>query len=105
MEAILLSTVYAGFPASLNGTFAAKEVFERRGVLPDHRSMIAHDERHERGLRALKEVSGGSGPKSYRALNRSLRTWAGSLLTFRTGTRSPDWALITVPKSWPPLRC
>jgi 4-carboxymuconolactone decarboxylase len=30
-EAILLSTVYAGFPAALKGVFAAKEVFEQRG--------------------------------------------------------------------------
>src|ERR687888_1105154 len=31
VEVILLNTVYAGFPAALNGISAAKEVFERRG--------------------------------------------------------------------------
>lgn len=34
VEAMLLSAVYAGFPAALNGVFAAKEVFEQRGLMP-----------------------------------------------------------------------
>lgn len=32
-EVILQMSVYAGFPASLNGMFVAKEVFQSRGVL------------------------------------------------------------------------
>jgi 4-carboxymuconolactone decarboxylase len=69
IEAILLSTVYAGFPAALNGTLAAKEVFEQRGVLSDSRSVTASDnDRYERGLRALQEVSGGSGAEVVRSL-------------------------------------
>ena len=70
IEAILLSTVYAGFPAALNGTLAAKEVFEQRGVLSDSRSVTASDnDRYERGLRALQEVSGGSGAEVVRSLD------------------------------------
>ncbi|BCY06997.1 carboxymuconolactone decarboxylase family protein [Actinoplanes sp. L3-i22] len=34
VEAMLHTTVYAGFPRALNATFAAKEVFESRGVRP-----------------------------------------------------------------------
>lgn len=32
VETIMLMGVYAGFPAALNGLFAAKEVFAERGV-------------------------------------------------------------------------
>lgn len=34
VEAMLHATVYAGFPRALNATFAAKEVFESRGIRP-----------------------------------------------------------------------
>jgi 4-carboxymuconolactone decarboxylase len=34
VEVILQMAVYAGFPAALNGMFAAKEVFAERGLLP-----------------------------------------------------------------------
>jgi 4-carboxymuconolactone decarboxylase len=34
VEAILHAAVYAGFPRALNATFAAKEVFDSRGIRP-----------------------------------------------------------------------
>lgn len=34
IEVIMQMAVYAGFPAALNGMFAAKEVFAERGLLP-----------------------------------------------------------------------
>jgi len=34
IEALLHSAVYCGFPRALNATFAAKKVFEERGLLP-----------------------------------------------------------------------
>src|SRR5690606_19569500 len=34
LEVILQMAVYAGFPASLNGVVAAREVFARRGIKP-----------------------------------------------------------------------
>jgi 4-carboxymuconolactone decarboxylase len=34
VEVIMQMAVYAGFPAALNGLFAAREVFARRGCLP-----------------------------------------------------------------------
>ncbi len=33
IEVIMQMTVYAGFPAALNGMFAAKEVFTERGLI------------------------------------------------------------------------
>lgn len=33
-EALLRFLAYCGFPRALNATFAAKRVFERRGLLP-----------------------------------------------------------------------
>jgi 4-carboxymuconolactone decarboxylase len=34
VEALLHSSAYCGFPRALNATYAAKRVFERRGLLP-----------------------------------------------------------------------
>lgn len=34
VEALLHATAYCGFPRALNATFAAKRVFEERGLLP-----------------------------------------------------------------------
>lgn len=34
IEVLMLMSVYAGFPAALNGLFAAREVFAERGVGP-----------------------------------------------------------------------
>ncbi|MFC8722453.1 carboxymuconolactone decarboxylase family protein [Kitasatospora sp. NPDC057198] len=34
VEALLQSAVYCGFPRALNATFAAKQVFAERGLLP-----------------------------------------------------------------------
>lgn len=33
VEAIMQMTIYAGFPAALNGLFAAKEVFKEKGLI------------------------------------------------------------------------
>ncbi len=33
VEVIMQMSIYAGFPAALNGLFAAKEVFEQKGLL------------------------------------------------------------------------
>ena len=33
VEAIMQMAIYAGFPAALNGLFAAKEVLEERGLI------------------------------------------------------------------------
>ena len=33
VEVIMQMAIYAGFPAALNGLFAAKEIFEKRGLI------------------------------------------------------------------------
>ncbi|MBV9229903.1 MAG: carboxymuconolactone decarboxylase family protein [Chloroflexi bacterium] len=65
VEVLILVTVYAGFPAALNGISAAREVFEQRGDVLDGNetpleSATAPD-RYEQGVRTLQRVSGGSG--------------------------------------------
>lgn len=65
VEVLILVTVYAGFPAALNGVSAAREVFEQRGdVLEPQEAPLESTvtpDRYERGLRALQRVSGESG--------------------------------------------
>jgi 4-carboxymuconolactone decarboxylase len=71
VEAIFLTTVYAGFPAALNGASAAKEVFEQRGLMPIMSATGGGaDQRYARGLRALEQVSGGSGADVIKSLEQ-----------------------------------
>jgi 4-carboxymuconolactone decarboxylase len=71
VEAILLNAVYAGFPSALNGISAAKEVFERRAVKPAASELERKEgARYDRGLRALNEVSGGSGADVVKSLEQ-----------------------------------
>ncbi|MDP9799549.1 alkylhydroperoxidase/carboxymuconolactone decarboxylase family protein YurZ [Catenuloplanes nepalensis] len=44
IEAMLHAAVYAGFPRALNATFAAKEVFDSRGIRPSSGSSTAERE-------------------------------------------------------------
>ncbi|HZX28814.1 MAG TPA: carboxymuconolactone decarboxylase family protein [Telluria sp.] len=78
MEALYLCAGYAGFPAALNAVFAAKEVFQARGLAwvpePDGRD----EDRYERGLAALEQVSAGAGA----AVIRSLQDIAPDLARF-----------------------
>jgi 4-carboxymuconolactone decarboxylase len=65
VEVLILVTVYAGFPAALNGISAAREVFEQRGDMPSGSeaplgSGTAYD-RYEQGVQTLQRVSSGSG--------------------------------------------
>lgn len=65
VEVLILVTVYAGFPAALNGISAAREVFEQRGDVPDAHELplegVASPDRYEQGVQTLQRVSGGSG--------------------------------------------
>ncbi len=66
VEAILLCAVYAGFPAALNGMFAAKEVLQASGGLapavPSADAPQTGDaSRYARGLRTLQQVSSNAG--------------------------------------------
>jgi 4-carboxymuconolactone decarboxylase len=71
IEVIILATVYAGFPAALNGITAAREVFEHRGG-PESAAPTSGepgDERYRRGLRAIERVSGDAGLTVVEGLN------------------------------------
>lgn len=73
VEVMILATVYAGFPAALNGVAALREVLKRRAGSADVASGLlaavsggpanatSEGERRARGERALAEVSGGAG--------------------------------------------
>ncbi|MDO8778591.1 MAG: carboxymuconolactone decarboxylase family protein [Burkholderiaceae bacterium] len=78
IEAILLSAVYAGFPATLNGVFAAKEVFQARGLAFAPTPSPVGDDRYARGMRALEQVSAGAGA----AVIQSLQDIAPDLARF-----------------------
>jgi 4-carboxymuconolactone decarboxylase len=70
IEVILLNTVFAGFPAALNGVSAAREIFERQRVVPVIAALNDSRERYQRGLSTLKEVSGGVGAQVVENLAR-----------------------------------
>jgi len=82
LEAVMLSTVYAGFPAALNGIGAAREVFGSRNLMPVRAAESDPPEvsgdRYARGLRAVERISGGSG----RAVIESLADIAPDLARF-----------------------
>jgi 4-carboxymuconolactone decarboxylase len=65
VEVLILVTVYAGFPAALNGIAAAREVFEQCGDRPlsNEASLenLTVPDRYEQGMQTLRRVSGGSG--------------------------------------------
>jgi 4-carboxymuconolactone decarboxylase len=82
LEALMLSTVYAGFPAALNGVTAAREVFQQRNIMPISAAgadrLATSGDRYARGLKAVERVSAGSG----RAVIKSLEDIAPDLARF-----------------------
>ncbi len=65
IEVTILTAVYAGFPAALNGVAAARDVFRQRGETPPRVAVAPADAtldgRRLRGVRTLERVSRGSG--------------------------------------------
>ncbi len=65
VEILILVTVYAGFPAALNGISAAREVFEQRGDMPLNNKAALEStdasDRYTQGMQTLQRVSGSSG--------------------------------------------
>ncbi len=91
VEAILLSAVYAGFPAALNGVFIARDVFHDRGIVVEaapghhHTEDSASNDRYARGLRALQEVSGASGSTVIQSLRDIAPDLARYIIEFSYG--------------------
>lgn len=67
VELMIHLVVYAGFPAGLNGVFAAQEVFQERGVTPaaapTAATGTAPDARFRSGWDALMRIDGHAGEK------------------------------------------
>ncbi len=65
VELMMHLVVYAGFPAGLNGVFAAKEAFEERGLnfAPPESTSLPHETRFRTGLDALSRIDGHAGEK------------------------------------------
>ncbi|NRT58371.1 carboxymuconolactone decarboxylase family protein [Sphaerotilus uruguayifluvii] len=66
VELMLHLVVYAGFPAGLNGVFAAREVFAERGIAhtpaqQDARAAAGSDARYQSGWDALRRIDGHVG--------------------------------------------
>jgi 4-carboxymuconolactone decarboxylase len=86
IEAILLSTVYAGFPAALNGVFAAKEVFQARGIgIEVGQRENSEKDRYARGLHALQQVTGASGTDVIQSLQDIAPDLACFIIEFSYG--------------------
>lgn len=63
VELMLHLVVYAGFPAGLNGLFAAQEVFQARGktASPTAAPVPAQTDRYQAGWQALQRIDGHAG--------------------------------------------
>jgi 4-carboxymuconolactone decarboxylase len=100
VEVMILSSVYAGFPAALNGVSAAREVYQRRNVWPETPSSVSspvNKERRERGLRSLDQVSAGAGKKVIESLRDIAPDLAEFIIDFSYGDviARPGLALST----------
>jgi 4-carboxymuconolactone decarboxylase len=61
--------VYAGFPAALNGVFAAKIVFNDRGIaVTTERAVAASASRYDDGLASLRAIDGAAGEQVIESL-------------------------------------
>ena len=84
VEILYVTTVFAGFPAGLNGLAAAREVFAARNVRPAQ-SPPADSPRRERGLAALEATSRGAGQQVLDSLADIAPDMAGFILDFSYG--------------------
>lgn len=61
VEVILVCTVFAGFPTAGNALTLTKEIFAERGILFTPEVVTLTDDRYEKGMAALEEISAGAG--------------------------------------------
>lgn len=87
VEVMIHTSVYAGFPAALNGLSAAKEVFATRTDLPDEPTVAAPaaGDRFERGSAALTEIDGQAGEQVVASLHDIAPDFARYLVEFAFG--------------------
>jgi len=63
VELMMHLSIYAGFPAALNGVFAAKEVYAAQGVTVSTEQTAATSSRYEDGLASLRAIDGDAGER------------------------------------------
>lgn len=87
VEVMYLTAVFAGFPAALNGLFAAREAFANKGVALAARQSASADtqERRRRGQAALQATSGQAGVDVLESLRDLAPDMPGFLLEFSYG--------------------
>jgi 4-carboxymuconolactone decarboxylase len=85
IEILYVTTVFAGFPAGLNGLAAARQVFADRGVAPDTHHTHETEDRRARGLAALAATSQNAGRQVLDALADIAPDMAGFILDFSYG--------------------
>ncbi|SEB17053.1 carboxymuconolactone decarboxylase family protein [Paraburkholderia sartisoli] len=61
VELMMHLAVYAGFPAALNGVFAAKAVFGEKGIVAGTTRVAPRTSRYDDGLASLREIDGAAG--------------------------------------------
>ena len=87
IEVMYLTAVFAGFPAALNGLFAARTVFEQRQVRPSPAKtpQAGTEERRDRGRKALEATSGAAGVQVLESLRDLAPDMPEFLLEFSYG--------------------
>jgi 4-carboxymuconolactone decarboxylase len=85
IETIMLSAVYAGFPATLNGVSAAREVFQERQLGFTPTVTASSGERYSRGMQALERISAGSGKEVVTSLQDIAPDLARFIIEFSYG--------------------
>ncbi len=85
MEIVLLCTVFAGFPVSMNAALAAQEVFQQQGLAFQPATQEVTGERYERGMAALEKISAGAGQAVVHSLTDIAPDLARLLIEFSYG--------------------
>ncbi|WP_218006183.1 carboxymuconolactone decarboxylase family protein, partial [Nocardia tenerifensis] len=87
VEVMIHASVYAGFPAALNGLTAAKEVFAARPDLPAESPATTPPagDRFERGAAKLDEVDGHAGEQVIASLRDIAPDFARLIIEFSFG--------------------
>ncbi|MGD9210090.1 MAG: carboxymuconolactone decarboxylase family protein, partial [Desulfobacteraceae bacterium] len=103
IEVIYITTIFAGFPAGLNGISAAGAVFEDRGVAVEIKEpFYEKGSRRERGLQALALTSANSGQTVLDSLKDIAPDMGKFILDFSYGDVisrkiiSPKWKEIAM---------
>lgn len=85
VEVILVCTVFAGFPSAGNALTLTKEIFAERGITFNPEKRTATDDRYEKGMKALEEISAGAGKQVTQQLRAISPDLARFIIEFSYG--------------------